>query len=225
MSIKLKELIRQKHSAWKTYKHRPTTSNLSTFRSLRSKVTSALRTAEKRYLQALHSDIHVLNRCSSVKNFWSYIKRVTGKIKASVTPDLEVLNDDGTPEIISSDQEKANVFNRYFAQQTHLKNCPQSLPELQDPSQLSPESFSTTPAEVFDTLVSLKPGKAPGLDGLPPKLLTLCASGISVSLCELYNRSFQEGVVPSEWKEAVVTPVHKSEQPRKLSSYCTSQYR
>ena len=74
MNNKLKELIKQKHSAWKTYKHLPTTSNLSTFRSLQNKVTSALRIAEERYLQALHSDIHVPTRCSSVKNFWSYIK-------------------------------------------------------------------------------------------------------------------------------------------------------
>ena len=112
------------------------------------------------------------------------------------------------------------MLNQHFARQTCLENCPKTFPDLPPPSQLSPDSFSTTPAEVFDTLSGLKPGKAPGLDGLPPKLLSLCARGISVSLCALFNRSFSEGCIPSAWKEALVVPVHKG-GPRS----CPSNYR
>ena len=101
------------------------------------------------------------------------------------------------------------VFKLHVARQTRLENCPKTFPDLPPPSELSPDSFSTTPAEVFDTLSGLKPGKAPALVGLPPKLLSLCARGISVSLCALFNRSFSEGCIPSAWKEALVVPVHK----------------
>ena len=86
-------------------------------------------------------------------------------------------------------------------------------------SPLSPDSFSTTPAEVYDVISGLTPGKAPGLDELPPKLLSLCARGISVSLCTLFNRSFCDGRVPSAWKEALIVPVHKSGSKSSPSNY------
>ena len=62
---------------------------------------------------------------------------------------------------------------------------------------------------MFDVLHSLKPGKAPGPDGLPPLLLIECAKGISPSLASLFNRSFSLGKVPSEWKRAHIFPVFK----------------
>ena len=163
--------------------------------------------------------MRLANRCNSVKGFWSYVKQITGKIKASAVPDLEVPQDNGSVTV-TSDAEKASALNQHFAKQSRLENCPVSFPDLPSPSELSPDSFLTTPAEVFDVLSDLKPGKAPGLDELPPKLLSLCARGISGSLCTLFNRSFSEGCVPSAWKEALVVPVYKA-GPRS----CPSNYR
>ena len=74
------------------------------------------------------------------------------------------------------------------------------------------ESFTClqkTPREVYDILSCLKEGKAPGLDGLSPRLLRYCACGISSSLSVLFNRSFSEGSFPSAWKTALVIPVFK----------------
>ena len=51
--------------------------------------------------------------------------------------------------------------------------------------------------------------KAPGLDGISSRLLKFCASGISGSLCCLFNRSFAEGCFPKAWKSALVVPVYK----------------
>ena len=163
--------------------------------------------------------MRLLNRSQSVKRFWTYVKHVTGKIKLSTIPDLEV-DQDGTQVCVTSDANKASALNRHFARQTCLTNCPESFPDFAPPSQASPDSFSTTPAEVFGTLSGIKWGKAPGLDEVPPKLLSLCARGISVSLCDLFNRSFTDGCVPAAWKEALVIPVYKS-GPKS----CPSNYR
>ena len=77
----------------------------------------------------------------------------------------------------------------------------------------------TTPAEVFDVLTHLKPGKAPGLDEIPPQLLRLCAPGIASSLSQLFNPSFNDCSVPSAWKEALVVPVHKGGTRSDPSNY------
>ena len=210
LDSKLKDMIKQKRATWKAFKRFRSVDYLSAFRAMRNKVCSTLRTAEKQYLLSLHRDIRTVNRSDSVNTFWSYIKRVTGRIKASTIPDLEVTHpQDGSSDTITTDAGKASTLNSFFVQQTCLHDPPQSFPVLPAASQESPESFSTSPCEVYNILSHLKPGKAPGLDGLPPALLRLCASGISESLSTLFNRSFAEGAVPRAWKEALVVPVYK----------------
>ena len=217
IDCKLREVIKQKHIAWKAYKCLPSPDHRA-FCIRRNKATSALRSAEKRFLQSLHRESSLPNNCDSVKRFWTYVKRITGKVKGSPVPDLEVQRGN-TQTTVTSDAEKANALNKHFAKQTHLENCPKTFPDLPHPSQFSPDSFSTTPSEVYDTMTSLKSGKAPGLDELPPKLLSLCARGIATSLCALYNRSFSEGRVPSPWKEALFIPVLQSGATTNPSKY------
>ena len=149
------------------------------------------------------------------------MKRITGKVKASIVPDLQTSGPDGNKSTVSDDCEKANVLNSFFAEQTRLSDTPPTFPDLSaiyhDGSVA--DALSTTPVEVFDVLTHLKPGKAPGLDEIPPQLLRLCASGISCSLSELFNRSFNECAVPSAWKEALVVPVHKGGSKSDPSNY------
>ena len=59
-------------------------------------------------------------------------------------------------------------------------------------------------------LRELKRHKATGIDELPANLLKDCSSEISYPLSFIINLSLRTGVIPSEWKTAVVTPLHKS---------------
>ena len=53
----------------------------------------------------------------------------------------------------------------------------------------------------------MKDNKSPGVNGIPPKLLKEIVEQISTSLTKLFNLSLEEGIVPSEWKEANIMPV------------------
>ena len=142
-------------------------------------------------------------------------------MKASLVPDLQTVGPNGQVLFVSDDGAKADALNSFFADQTRLTCTPSTFPDLSSIYQdgAVADELSTTPAEVFDTLHHLKPGKAPGLDELSPNLLRLCAPGIASSLSELYNRSFRESSVPSAWKEALVVPVHKGGAKSDLSNY------
>ena len=48
----------------------------------------------------------------------------------------------------------------------------------------------------------MKDNKSPGVDGIPPKPLKEIVEQISTRLVKLFNLSLEEGIVPSEWKEA-----------------------
>ena len=106
---------------------------------------------------------------------------------------------------------RVNSICAFFAQQTKLADVPLTLPDLSNcyTDEHVADSLSTSSTEVFDTLVKLKAGKAPGKDSITPELLSKCASGIANSLSLLFNRSFSECRIPSDWKEALVVPIHK----------------
>jgi hypothetical protein len=54
---------------------------------------------------------------------------------------------------------------------------------------------------------------AAGPDGLPAWFLRLAAPAIAQPLAWLYNQSLAQGVVPTQWKSAIITPVPKIQQP------------
>ena len=56
----------------------------------------------------------------------------------------------------------------------------------------------------------MKDNKSPGVDGIPPKLLKEIVEQISTPLTKVFNLSLEEGTVPSEWKEAIITPPFKN---------------
>jgi len=75
---------------------------------------------------------------------------------------------------------------------------------------------STAPAEslfiseitVFRMLDQLRP-TATGLDAVPAWFLRLGAPVFAAPIAELFNQSLVAGVVPHQWKAAIITPVPK----------------
>ena len=62
---------------------------------------------------------------------------------------------------------------------------------------------------VSKELKKLKCNKSTGLPNIPARLLKDAADAIAKPLAVLMNRSINEGSIPSNWKHAIVTPIHK----------------
>ena len=58
-------------------------------------------------------------------------------------------------------------------------------------------------------LENLDPSKAVGPDEIPPRVLKELASDIAPILTEIFNRSYQTGVMPDDWRKANVVPAYK----------------
>ena len=73
------------------------------------------------------------------------------------------------------------------------------------------DTFSWAFSRIFveRELKSLKRRKAAGCDNFPPGILKDAAHAFSYPLTHLIKLSFSTGLVPTEWKVAKITPVHK----------------
>ena len=76
-----------------------------------------------------------------------------------------------------------------------------------------------TPEMIAQKIKKKKDNKSPGVDGIPPKLLKEIVEQISTPLTKLFNLSLEEGIVPSEWKEANITLLFKKGSRNKPDNY------
>ena len=83
-------------------------------------------------------------------------------------------------------------------------------------SQLNGEITET---EIRKAISSLKSGKAAGPDGLPSDAFRNACNTLVRFLCPLFNKVFDSGVYPESWTKAVIFPLHKKGNPRRVDNY------
>jgi len=71
------------------------------------------------------------------------------------------------------------------------------------------DSVLFTADNVRKTLLSVKPSTSSGPDGIPNVLLKKLPHSICNPLCYIFDSSFKSHCLPSQWLQAVVTPVFK----------------
>lgn len=82
------------------------------------------------------------------------------------------------------------------------------------------------PAEIFTAddlltiIAALRNGKAPGLDGVTNIMLKRLPPTAQAALIKIFNRSYQLGYWPTQFKTSIVIPVHKKgKEPTSVDSY------
>ena len=74
-------------------------------------------------------------------------------------------------------------------------------------------------SKVHTKLMSLRANSSPGLDGIPPKLLIQLADLVSDPIAECFSRLFHSGVIPDDWKDAVISPIYKGGKRTEPANY------
>ena len=105
-----------------------------------------------------------------------------------------------------------DVLNSFFASvftEENIESIPEVTPVFNGECSQMLNNITVTSDDVFNTIMKLKDGKAPGNDGFTTEFFKKLASEISEPLAIIYNKSLLEGVVPHEWKQANITPLFK----------------
>ncbi len=77
----------------------------------------------------------------------------------------------------------------------------------------------TDSSEILDMIRKLDMRKAAGCDGIPVRAVKLFGSHIADPIATIINSSLKEGVVPIQWKSAVVRPIEKKKGCISLDNY------
>ena len=93
----------------------------------------------------------------------------------------------------------AEVLNENFSSVFTTENIT-SLPVTKFGGDLSNYlgKLFATPEMIAKKIKKIKDNKSPGVDGIPPKLLTEIVDQISAPLAKVFNLSLKEGILSSE---------------------------
>ena len=182
-------------------------SHFNQLASLESQLQENISASRTNYESRL---VHDYSHSNSSKIF-RYIKSF---LKHDLFPPMMFLNE----VVASTDQHKAELFNQFF-----FSVYSQKLPNVAMSSASSPAdvlcSIEISVQDVYDTLISLDPSKAMGVDRIGPIVLKNCAGSLCYPIHHLFNTSLSTGQLPVEWRTHLITPIFKAGDRSLIKNY------
>ena len=132
--------------------------------------------------------------------------------------EIPPLEDTIKQEIVYLPEQKAELFNNFFIQQSHIEGADDNLPFIID-NGLNAPTIIFTSETVSKVIKDLDQSKAVGPDLIHNKLIVKAVDFIARPLATLFNRSITEGKFPSVWKTAHVTPIYKKGNRNLCTNY------
>ena len=116
----------------------------------------------------------------------------------------------------------AEVLNDYFSSvftTEDINSLPVPVVKCEGDKSDHLGQLFVTPKITTKKIMKMKNTKSPRVDGIPPKLLKVIVQQISTPLAKVLNLSLEEGIVPSEWTEANITPLLMMRSRNKSENY------
>ena len=126
---------------------------------------------------------------------------------------------DANSVLRDSNHEIADILNSHFSS-VFTREAGGNIPEpgiTHDDVIL--ENIQCTKAEVHDRLGNLNANKSPGPDEFLPRVMREVSAQVATHLAAIFNNSLAIGEVPSDWKEANVTPIFKKGDRKHPGNY------
>lgn len=186
-------------------------SNSHLAEELRRNADSQLKSAIEESRRAHETGI--ANACQvNPKRFWSHVRSSLGN-KSVVS---SVCDSNGS--LTQSQVETADCLNQYFSS-VFSSDSDCTLPCITLKTQLRCDSFDISENTVIKVLRDLPCSSSPGPDGIPNILLVEGRYVLAEVLVTFFQLMLKNGKLPSEWKTALVTPIHKGGSRSMCSNY------
>lgn len=117
--------------------------------------------------------------------------------------------------------EIADMFNKYFVQSVPINMEENSTMNITNNNYIDSEFkiFSKIDKEQLHKLVVKLKDKSGTEEGITVEVMKKVISVAGTKLCYLLNKSLEEGIFPSKWKEAIVIPIPKIKRTKKVEEF------
>ncbi len=158
-----------------------------------------------------------------IRKTWSVLNTIIGKShdKSNITDSFIVNNN-----VITDTKTIANEFCTYFANvgKKYAEAIPNSRNSPNHYLGTSPNTKSlflgpTDPNEIKKLIMSFKPKKSAGDDGITMQLLRWVSDSCSGPVATLINMSLEQGIFPCAMKLAKVIPIFKAKSKEQFANY------
>jgi len=192
----IRKLYVKKKRLWCLYKRFNNSRTLEAFK----RCSKEFRNAVYRYHCQLESTLISSN---NLGKFYRYVNK-----KLVCNDGIGPLKDkDGS--VVHDPTTKANLFADYFSSVFTSDNGINPDMQSRVGSGIHISNIYFTVDNVYKCILKLKPHSSPGPDQYPPNLFRNIAKSISGPLAVVFECLFVNRHVPSDWRLAAVTPIHK----------------
>ena len=190
-------------SSFKTMKRNP---NPTTIRIYRRRLAKKVRTYRLAKQKSWREYISKLTAKTPPSKIWKKIRKLSGKYISKPYPNLKLGQD-----IITSHKEVADVFVRHYAQISTAKDehrIQNVDPDNNSNNMAINQNFSMK--ELENSLHQLEEGKSAGEDQIDNAMLKNLPHVSKQYLLDFYNRMWNEGSFPTDWKTSIILPILKT---------------
>ena len=203
------------NTVFKKIQHKPSDSRKEKLKSLKKSIRKTTREAYWSYTENLITETGEDYSKNKNKKLWTFIKhRKTDSIDIAPLKENGLLKDTST--------EKAEILNTQFSSvftTDDPSDFPDQTPWHEDLRHPEIADIQISEDGVEKLLKDLNPHKAMGPDGLHPRILKQLASTIAPTLQVIFQKSINTGRVPSDWKQANVSPIFKKGERYNAANY------
>ena len=205
----VKALSRRKKRSFAKARRTGNRRDIKRYQTLKKATRTACKSAYNEYVTNIISPESTTNP----KRFWSFINS-KHKDNSGVVP---LKSSDG---ITYSDPErKANILNDQFTSVFNSGETTDNIRPMGDNTYPSMPDITVTPKGVMKLLNGLQIHKATGPDGISTRLLKELAEELTPVFTIFFQASLNQGVLPSEWRNADVVPIFKKGAKNKAENY------
>ena len=206
---KLKKKIKQKHKLYQKAKVSKDKDDWDKYKACKSSVQKELRGAHWNYVnESLAKNMEQGNN----KAFWKYIKsKRNDNVGVAGIKQNGVLHHDS--------QTKAEILNNQFHSVFTKENVKAEKPKLNEKRYPSINNLLIDINGVEKLLSRLNVNKASGPDSIPNRILKNCSKELAPAIAHIFQISLTSGQLPSDWKNANVSPIFKKGSRHEPSNY------
>ena len=146
------------------------------------------------------------------KSFWKYVK---AKRKDNIG--VAGLRENGT--LHQDSKTKAELLNNQFRSVFTREDPNEPLPPLQEKCYPDIGDIDINTAGVAKLLKNLNEHKACGPDSIPNYILKHFANELAPAITDIFDLSIKTGSLPSDWRNANISPVYKKGNKHIASNY------